>query len=216
MPVGTKRRIGANKRSNGIQPVTQYAKDNWPAKPAEFYAEAFSLWHTDPVFFASYSTKLKTCSTTATTSSDPRPAVERTAVAGRGARLRGTHAGARRHDAQTAGRPAPAHPTARLRPAPPELAMAEAQFARATADYEAGRFTDAARGFLEAARALRLGGPYADGFTGNRRYCYRNAASAFSAAGDIAGGRAALAAAAREDPTCADTLGELQAGLAPP
>lgn len=46
--------------ANGIQPVTQYAKDNWPAKPAEFYAEAFSLWHTDPVFFASYSTKLKT------------------------------------------------------------------------------------------------------------------------------------------------------------
>jgi hypothetical protein len=53
--------------ANGIQPVTQYAKDNWPAKPAEFYAEAFSLWHNDPVFFASYSAKLKNGSTTATT-----------------------------------------------------------------------------------------------------------------------------------------------------
>lgn len=100
-------------------------------------------------------------------------------------------------------------------PLPSELATAEAQFARATADYEAGRFAEAARGFLEAARTLRLGGPYADGFTGNRRYCYRNAASAFSAAGDIAGGRAALAAAAQDDPACADTLGELQAQLAP-
>jgi hypothetical protein len=100
-------------------------------------------------------------------------------------------------------------------PLPPELATAEAQFARATADYQAGRFAVAAQGFLEAARALRLGGPYADGFTGNRRYCYRNAASAFSAAGDIAGGRAALAAAAQEDPACADTLGELKAQLAP-
>ncbi|HEX3483044.1 MAG TPA: hypothetical protein VHT91_48875 [Kofleriaceae bacterium] len=100
-------------------------------------------------------------------------------------------------------------------PLPPELATAEAQFARATADYEARRFAEAARGFLEAARTLRLGGPYADGFTGNRRYCYRNAASAFSAASDIAGGRAALAAAAQEDPACADTLGELQAQLAP-
>jgi hypothetical protein len=45
--------------ANGIQPVTQYAKDNWPAKPAEFYAEAFSLWHNDPAFFANYSAKLK-------------------------------------------------------------------------------------------------------------------------------------------------------------
>lgn len=45
--------------ANGIQPVTLYAKDNWPAKPGEFYAEAFSLWHNDPTFFASYSAKLK-------------------------------------------------------------------------------------------------------------------------------------------------------------
>lgn len=100
-------------------------------------------------------------------------------------------------------------------PLPPELPGAEARFARANADYDARRFADAARGFLETARALRLGGPYADGFTGNRRICYRNAASAFSAAGDIAGGREALAAAAREDPGCADTLGELQVNLAP-
>jgi hypothetical protein len=100
-------------------------------------------------------------------------------------------------------------------PLPPELPGAEARFARAKADYDARRFADAARGFLETAHALRLGGPYADGFTGDRRICYRNATSAFSAAGDIAGGRDALAGAAREDPACADMLRELQAGLAP-
>jgi hypothetical protein len=101
-------------------------------------------------------------------------------------------------------------------PLPPELSQAEALFARAKADYEAGRFPEAAGGFLAAAHALLLEGPYADGFTGNRRFCYRNAASAFSAAGDIAGGRAAMAAAAQEDPACADILRELQASLAPP
>ena len=45
--------------TNGIQPVTKYAQDNWPAKPGEFYAEAFSLWHNDPTFFGTYSAKLK-------------------------------------------------------------------------------------------------------------------------------------------------------------
>jgi len=100
-------------------------------------------------------------------------------------------------------------------PLPPAYDAAEAAFARATADYEAKRYAAAARGFLDAARGLRLDGPYADGFTGNRRFSYRNAAAAFSAAGDIAGGREALAAAAREDPACEDTLAELQAQLAP-
>lgn len=100
-------------------------------------------------------------------------------------------------------------------PLPPGYDAAEAAFARATADYEARRYADAAHGFLDAARRLRLDGPYADAFTGNRRICYRNTAAAFSAAGDIAGGREALAAAAREDPAGADTLAELQAGLAP-
>jgi hypothetical protein len=46
--------------TNSIQPVTKYAQDNWPAKPGEFYAEAFSLWHNDPKFFGTYSAKLKT------------------------------------------------------------------------------------------------------------------------------------------------------------
>jgi hypothetical protein len=100
-------------------------------------------------------------------------------------------------------------------PIPPQVSTAEALFARAKADYEARRFSEAARGFLEAARALRLEGPDADGFAANRRFCYRNAASALSAAGDITGGREALAAAAREDPACADTLSQLQADLAP-
>lgn len=33
-----------------ITPFTQYARDNWPYKPQEFYAEAYSLWLTDPTF----------------------------------------------------------------------------------------------------------------------------------------------------------------------
>jgi hypothetical protein len=44
---------------NKLKPITQYAKDNWPGKPEEFYAEAFSLWHTDPTFLGSYSAALK-------------------------------------------------------------------------------------------------------------------------------------------------------------
>lgn len=35
---------------NKIEPFTDYARNNWPAHPAEFYAEAFSLFHTDPEF----------------------------------------------------------------------------------------------------------------------------------------------------------------------
>ena len=100
-------------------------------------------------------------------------------------------------------------------PLPPALATGEALFAQARADYQARRYAEAAQSFLAAARALRIEGRLADSFTGNRRFCYRNAAAAFSAAGDITGGRAALAAAALEDPDCADTLRELQADLAP-
>jgi peptidoglycan hydrolase-like protein with peptidoglycan-binding domain len=35
---------------NGILPFTEYARQNWPGTPDEFYAEAFSLFHTDPEF----------------------------------------------------------------------------------------------------------------------------------------------------------------------
>jgi hypothetical protein len=35
---------------NSISPFTPYAKKNWPFKPAEFYAEAYSLWLTDPAY----------------------------------------------------------------------------------------------------------------------------------------------------------------------
>jgi hypothetical protein len=35
---------------NNIVPVTPYAKENWPLKPGEFYAEAYSLWRTDPSY----------------------------------------------------------------------------------------------------------------------------------------------------------------------
>jgi hypothetical protein len=45
--------------ANNIEPVTKYAKDNWPAKPGEFYSEALALWHSDPTFFDSYSNVLK-------------------------------------------------------------------------------------------------------------------------------------------------------------
>jgi hypothetical protein len=34
----------------GIVPFTAYARKNWPLKPQEFYAEAYSLWLTDPDF----------------------------------------------------------------------------------------------------------------------------------------------------------------------
>lgn len=36
--------------ASGFQGVTQYARDNWPYKPEEFYAETFSLWLTEPAF----------------------------------------------------------------------------------------------------------------------------------------------------------------------
>jgi hypothetical protein len=35
-------------RLKGIFPPTQYAKDNWPSKAEELFAEAYSLWRTDP------------------------------------------------------------------------------------------------------------------------------------------------------------------------
>ncbi|MDZ4829130.1 MAG: hypothetical protein SGJ09_02900 [Phycisphaerae bacterium] len=42
-----------------IAPPTAYARQHWPAEPAEFYNEAFSLWKNDPKFFGKYSSKLK-------------------------------------------------------------------------------------------------------------------------------------------------------------
>jgi len=36
--------------TNNISLFTPYAKKNWPFKPGEFYAEAYSLWLTDPVY----------------------------------------------------------------------------------------------------------------------------------------------------------------------
>jgi hypothetical protein len=38
--------------ANHIEPFTAYAKKNWPHKPHEFYAEAYSLWLTDPEFLS--------------------------------------------------------------------------------------------------------------------------------------------------------------------
>ena len=44
--------------ANKIQPFTPYARDNWPDKPQEFFAEAYSLWLTDPSFLKSQHEKL--------------------------------------------------------------------------------------------------------------------------------------------------------------
>jgi len=35
-----------------ILPFTNYAKENWPFNPDEFYAEAYALWLTDPEFLS--------------------------------------------------------------------------------------------------------------------------------------------------------------------
>jgi hypothetical protein len=34
--------------ANNIRPFTKYSDENWPVKPEEFYAEAYSLWLVDP------------------------------------------------------------------------------------------------------------------------------------------------------------------------
>jgi peptidoglycan hydrolase-like protein with peptidoglycan-binding domain len=44
---------------NKIPPLTAYARDNWPAKPQEFFAEAYSLWLNDPDYLASQAQALK-------------------------------------------------------------------------------------------------------------------------------------------------------------
>jgi hypothetical protein len=36
--------------TSGIRPLTPYARDSWPDKPEEFYAETYSLWLTEPDF----------------------------------------------------------------------------------------------------------------------------------------------------------------------
>jgi hypothetical protein len=36
--------------ANNIRRFTQYSVQNWQLKPAEFYAEAYSLWLVDPEF----------------------------------------------------------------------------------------------------------------------------------------------------------------------
>lgn len=35
-----------------IKPFTKYASDNWPFKPGEFYAEAFTIWQNNPKFLS--------------------------------------------------------------------------------------------------------------------------------------------------------------------
>jgi hypothetical protein len=44
--------------AKGIDPITKYAKDNWPANPEEFYADAYSLFLTDPAALKAKSSDL--------------------------------------------------------------------------------------------------------------------------------------------------------------
>ena len=46
-------------KASKIKPLTQYAKDNWPGHPEEFYAEAYSLWLTSPAFLTDNAPDLK-------------------------------------------------------------------------------------------------------------------------------------------------------------
>ena len=45
--------------ANKIQPLTKYAKDNWPGTPDEFFAEAYSLWQTNPAYLNDNAPALK-------------------------------------------------------------------------------------------------------------------------------------------------------------
>ena len=42
-----------------IPPLTAYSRDNWPADPGEFFAEAYTLWLNDPEYLDSEAPKLK-------------------------------------------------------------------------------------------------------------------------------------------------------------
>ena len=46
-------------KTHNIPPLTQYAKDNWPGKPAEFFAEAYSLWQSNPTYLNDNAPALK-------------------------------------------------------------------------------------------------------------------------------------------------------------
>jgi hypothetical protein len=46
-------------KAKHITPLTQYAKDNWPGKPAEFFAEAYSLWLSNPTYLNDNAPALK-------------------------------------------------------------------------------------------------------------------------------------------------------------
>jgi len=99
-------------------------------------------------------------------------------------------------------------------PLPAPFKEAAIRFEEARIDYEQHhRFAEAARRFLEAARLLqRIDGFHANTAAANRLSCYRNAWAAFVAAGSLAEGRAALAAAAQADPAYADKIHEIIGG----
>jgi hypothetical protein len=86
-------------------------------------------------------------------------------------------------------------------PLPPSFADARVRFEAARVEYERRRqFAAAARHFLEAAQLLLpIEGMHASTAAANRLSCYRNAWSAFSAAGEREAGRTALSAAAQTD-----------------
>lgn len=97
-----------------------------------------------------------------------------------------------------------------------EVASFEA-FERAEQAYAAGRYLEAARGFMAAAKTLedRPDQPLRDLFAANRRVCYANADRAYRQAAAVAEARAALRAAASEDSLNTRAIEELLSRLPP-
>jgi hypothetical protein len=100
-------------------------------------------------------------------------------------------------------------------PLPAAFDAAEAVFARAQAAYQASDARQAARLFMTVAATLQRdqNQPGWEGFAANRRLAYANAALAWSVAGARDEARQALAAAAVDDPICADAIDQLLARL---
>lgn len=87
-------------------------------------------------------------------------------------------------------------------PVPAGYDEAERRFDQAVAHYEAGRWLEAAEGFVAAADATPRGGPHENTLAADRTAAYRNALSAWRMAGDLDAARAALAPRLEADPEC--------------
>ena len=103
-------------------------------------------------------------------------------------------------------------------PVPSPFGEAEDSFTQAQCDYEAGRYSEAARGFLAAAETLKLdrGEIYWETFAANRMWAYRNAVYSWMMLDSLNEARAALEKAIAADSICADDLRQLLEELPPP